>query len=129
MRIALAGFVPDAAPQADSAQHVEALTRCSCGRLLHRRLEAVREIENDVRLLHLGNLARRQLDVVRLGARRRQVLHVGRRPAGALGCKRKRVEGCDDRLAAPCSGRSAATGRRDEQGDAREKCGNGSHLA
>ena len=128
MRIALAGFVADAAPQADSAQHVEALTRCSRDRLLHRRLEAVREIENDVRLLHLGNLARRQLDVVRLGARRRQVLHVDRRPPGALGRKGKRVEGCDDRLAALCSGRTAATGRGDEQGDDREKCGNGSHL-
>jgi hypothetical protein len=35
-------------------------------RVLDRGLEAVREVEDDVRLLHARDLARRQLDVVRL---------------------------------------------------------------
>ena len=42
-------------------------------RLLDRGLEAVREVEHEVGPLDAGHVLRRQLDVVRLGARRRQV--------------------------------------------------------
>ena len=96
----------------------------SLDRLFDGRLEAVREIQDDAGGLDAFDVARRELDVVRLGARRREVVDLERRAAGPL---RREGEGIERRHdAVPTSGRrrAAAGGQQGDQ----EQGGNDSHL-
>jgi hypothetical protein len=67
------------------------------GRVLHRGLKVMREVEHEVGLLQTAHRARRELDVVRLGAGRRQVLDVHFRAPDRGGGESERIEGGDDR--------------------------------
>ena len=80
-------------------EDVHSLAACLLDRLAHRRLEAMAEVEDDARVLDLCNLLRCQLQVVRLGSRRREVLDV---EASALRSARPRRQG-DRRRQRPSS--------------------------
>ena len=74
VRIRLACLVADAGFQRQAGQRVELLPRRGADRFLDGRLEPVGQIEHQLCLLQVADLPRGQLDVVRLCARRRQVL-------------------------------------------------------
>ena len=83
----------------EQREPVEQLDGSSAGavhRFLERRLEPLAEIEHHVRGANALHVARRELDVVRLGAGRRQVRHLDARAADPLGREGQRVEARDD---------------------------------
>ena len=61
-------------------------------------LDAVAQQQHEVGLLDVTNVAGRHLEVVRLGARGRQVPHVHAGAAHLLGGERERIEGRHDLL-------------------------------
>ena len=64
-----------AASKRDELADVEPLVgRLEPDRLVHRRLEPA-QIDHQVSIGHIGDLARAELQIVRLGARLHQVLH------------------------------------------------------
>jgi len=75
-----------------------------------RRLEAVADVEHDVGRLELRNRPRCELEVVRLGALRSQVLDAYVGTPDTLGRVRERIEGGDDGRA-PVATRTATAGR------------------
>ena len=93
------------------------------GGLADGRLEAVAEVQDDVGALDSADRSRRQLEVVRLGAGRREVVDLVTRSADPLGRVRQRIEGGNDRLLAARGGRAAAgqhAGRQhDNENDSR----------
>src|SRR5204862_1580432 len=94
VRIALAGLVADASAQADPGEGVDPLTAGSRDGLLDRRLETVREVEDDVGSKDAGDVAGSELDVVRLGSRRGEIFDIDLRPAQLLGDEGARTERC-----------------------------------
>ena len=87
-------------------------------RLAHRRLEAMAEVEDDARVLDRGDFLRCQLQVVRLGSRRREVLDVERRPSDPLGGVGKGIERRNHRVRPTGAARPAA--RKDPGQDKNE---------
>ena len=81
VRVGLARLVADATTQVDARQCVDPLSARASDRLLDGRLEAVREVEHDIGLLNASHIPRGQLDVMRLGAGRGQVVDTEPRPA------------------------------------------------
>jgi hypothetical protein len=78
------------------------------GGLLDGRLESFADVEDDVGVDDLLHLARRQLEVVRLGAGRCQVRHLDGRAADILGRERERIEAGNDLGRARGAGVAAA---------------------
>jgi len=79
-------------------------------RLLDRRLEAVSEVEDDVRRLDARDRSRRELEIVRFHTRGRQVVDRVTRAGDALGGVCEGIEGGHERRFAARAARPA-TGR------------------
>ena len=97
-------------------------------RLLDRGLEAVREVEHEVGLLEARDVLRRQLEVVRLGARRREVRDRRRGRRRSARPRRRADRSRRRRASRPSSAeRAAARGERREH-EAGRNAQNDSHL-
>ena len=86
-----------------------------------------RDVEDEVGLLHARDVARRQLDVVRLGAGRRQVRDRDAVAADPLRGEGERIEGRDD-VEAPVVACRRAAARRPERARSAANDENDSHL-
>ena len=76
-------------------EHRQRIPPCLGHRLVDGRLERAR-VDHQIRLSNRRDLARRELEVVRLRSRRRQAGDVGMIGRDALGDELERVEGDDD---------------------------------
>ena len=115
MGVRLARLVPHSSAQPDSLEHVDPLSVRSLDRLFDGRLEAVREIQDDAGGLDAFDVARRELDVVRLGARGREVVDLERRAAGPLRREGEGIERRHDAVATSSRRRAAAGGQQGDQ--------------
>ena len=108
------------ASRADQRQPVEEVERPAVRAVdgsLERRLEAAAEVEDEVGGADALDVARRELDVVRLGAGRREVRDGHPVAADLLGRVRERIEAGDDRRCGRRRRRRAAAAgsERDER--------------
>src|SRR5947207_4387757 len=76
----------------EQAEHVLAVP----GGLLQLGLKPVSEQEDDVGSVNLGDVFGRDLEIMRLGTRRRQITNVNLRAADLLRSERKGIEASDD---------------------------------
>ena len=83
----------------DAVEDVERRAAPPLGRLLHRGLEPVADVHEEPCLLHAADVPGRELEVVRLGAGRREVHDLGRRTGDLARRVRQRIEGRDDGIA------------------------------
>ena len=88
----------------------DAVARAGC--VLELRLEAVAHEQDELRRVDRLDVARRDLEVVRLGARRRQVLDVRAGRGDLLGRVGEGIEGRDDRRV---PGRARGAAARDDR--------------
>jgi hypothetical protein len=84
--------------QWEPCEHVHLAPARLLHRLADRRLEPVAQIEDDRRVDDPADLARSELQIVRLRAGRRQVLDVEAWPADSLGGVGEGIEGRNDRV-------------------------------
>jgi hypothetical protein len=92
VRVMLLVITGGAAAQLEPGQYIDCVALRPCDRILERGLEATAEIENDVGGPNPLGRARSQLEIVRLDARRCEVLDVDGRAADPLGGERQWVE-------------------------------------
>ena len=78
-------------------EHVERRPVPPVERILDRRLEAVADVEDEGSLLQAPDVARGQLEIVRLGPGRREIVDAHAASGHLLGRVRERVERRDDR--------------------------------
>jgi hypothetical protein len=88
-------------PQPESLEEIDRVGLRALERVLQCGLEARADVEDDVSGADAFDVPRGQLDVVRLGSRRREVHHVYLRAADLLGCVGERIEGSHDRRRTP----------------------------
>ena len=95
-------------------KHVERRTVALRHRILESGLEASTDVDDQVGVRDLPNVTRGELEIVRLGTRRREVDDVRARASDLLGDPGKGVEAGDDRRRFRLLIRGAATPRRSD---------------
>src|SRR5439155_14981150 len=89
--------------------------------VVYRRLQTVK-VKDETRVADRNDVGRSQLEVVRFGARRREVGNADRRTAQPLSDERERIERCGDGdLAVRGRGSTRARGRKAEANDANSR--------
>ena len=98
-----------------AAEHVDRGTVSLGDGILDRGLEPARRVDHEARIPDRLDVARRELDIVRLGPGWREVHDLGSVGHDLLGRPGQRIEGRDDGVGVIVAARTSAAGNRDER--------------